>query len=43
MFCDKILVIEDGRVADFASHEELMKKEDGLYRRMFQAQAGNYV
>ncbi len=43
VFCDKILVIEDGRVADFASHEELMKKEDGLYRRMFQAQAGNYV
>ncbi len=43
VFCDKILVIDKGRVADFAPHEELMKKEGCLYRRMFEAQAENYV
>lgn len=42
VFCDKVLVIDGGRVADYDTHEELMKKE-GLYRRMFEAQAENYV
>lgn len=43
VFCDKVLVIDQGRVEDFDRHEELMKKEGGLYRRMFEAQAENYV
>lgn len=43
VFCDKVLVMEEGRVADYAPHEELMKKEGSLYRRMFQAQAENYT
>ena len=43
VFCDKVLVIDGGRVADFAPHEELMKKEGSLYQRMFHAQAENYA
>lgn len=43
VFCDKILVLDGGRVADFASHTELMKKRDSLYYRLFQAQAENYA
>ncbi|MDE7282141.1 MAG: ABC transporter ATP-binding protein/permease, partial [Lachnospiraceae bacterium] len=43
VFCDKILVIDEGQVADFAEHEELMKKEGSLYRRLFEAQAQNYA
>ena len=43
MFCDRILVIDGGRVAEFAPHGELMKKEGSLYRKMFEAQAENYV
>ena len=43
VFCNKVLVIDQGRVADFDRHEELMKKEGGLYRRMFEAQAENYA
>lgn len=43
VFCDKILVIDKGRVVDFAPHGELMMKEGCLYRRMFEAQAENYM
>lgn len=43
IFCDKILVLDGGRVADFASHEELMQKEGGLYRRLFETQAENFL
>ena len=43
MFCDKILVIDGGQVVDFDSHEKLMQKEGGLYRKMFEAQAENYA
>lgn len=43
VFCDKILVIDGGQVVDFDSHEKLMQKEGGLYRKMFEAQAENYA
>ena len=43
IFCDKILVLSDGRVCDFASHAELMQKKDSLYRRLFETQAENYA
>lgn len=42
-FCDKIIVLNEGRIFESGSHDELMKIENGLYRKMFQAQAGNYV
>lgn len=42
IFCDRILVLDNGRVADFDSHEKLMKKKDGLYYKMFTTQAENY-
>ena len=41
-FCDKILVIDNGKVTDFCSHNELMKKKDGLYYKLFMLQANNY-
>ena len=43
VFCDKILVLDGGRVADFASHSELMQKKDSLYCRLFETQAENYA
>jgi ATP-binding cassette subfamily B protein len=42
MFCDKILVISDGKVEAFDTHRELMKNPVGTYYRLFTSQAANY-
>lgn len=41
VFCDKILVLENGKVSDFDSHQNLLKK-DCLYSKLFNLQAINY-
>lgn len=38
---DKIIVIDDGKVAEFGSHDELMRR-DGIYAEMFNTQRGWY-
>ena len=40
-FCDRILFIKDGAVAESGTHEELMAKK-GAYYRMYQAQSMYY-
>jgi ATP-binding cassette subfamily B protein len=35
---DKILVLDKGRIKEFGSHDELMKREDGHYRHMIEMQ-----
>ncbi len=35
---DCILVVNGGAVAEMGTHEELMRREDGFYRRLFAAQ-----
>jgi ABC-type sugar transport system ATPase subunit len=42
VFCDKVLILDGGKVVDFAPHAELMKKENSLYYQMFSTQAKNY-
>lgn len=42
VFCDKVLVINQGVVEDFAKHQELMKKTKSLYYELFTTQAKNY-
>ena len=41
-FCDRIVVLQDGRIAEDGSHEELMRLENGIYRKMFETQARYY-
>lgn len=41
-FCDKILVLNKGKVEAFAPHKELMKDTDSLYYKLFTTQALNY-
>ncbi len=42
VFCDRILVLDGGRVADFDTHANLMKKTGSLYYKLFDSQAENY-
>ncbi|MDE5856001.1 MAG: ABC transporter ATP-binding protein/permease [Anaeroplasmataceae bacterium] len=42
IFCDKILVLDNGKVSHFDSHENLMKEKDSLYYKLFTSQAKNY-
>ena len=39
--CDRIIVLEKGMITEAGSHEELLSL-DGLYRRMWNLQAGLY-
>ena len=43
VFCDKVLILNNGKVEDFASHKELIKKKDSLYYKLFTSQAKNYA
>lgn len=38
---DRIVVLADGRVAETGTPEELLKKENGIFRRMAQLQASS--
>jgi ABC-type multidrug transport system fused ATPase/permease subunit len=42
VFCDRILVIEGGKIKDYDTHANLMKKHDSLYYQLFNSQAKNY-
>lgn len=42
VFCDKIVVIDNGKVIDFDSHKALMRKKNSLYYKLFSSQAVNY-
>lgn len=35
---DNIIVIDDGRVAESGTHDELMKKKDGIYKKYYEMQ-----
>ncbi len=41
-FCDKIMFLEGGKIAEFGTHDELMKK-GGKYKEMFEIQSQYYV
>lgn len=42
VFCDRILIIDGGTVADYDTHENLMQKTESLYYKLFMSQAENY-
>ncbi len=41
-FCDKIAVFSDGHIAEYGTHDELIRLPFGIYREMFEAQAKYY-
>lgn len=42
-FCDRILVLQDGKIIQDGSHEILEAQQGGLYREMWQAQSQYYT
>lgn len=42
VFCDKVLVIREGKIEAFDSHKNLMLDEEGIYYELFRSQAKNY-
>lgn len=40
---DRIYLFEEGRIIESGSHKELMTKENGKYRYMFNIQSQNYI
>ena len=40
---DKVIVIKDGKVAEEGSHEELTKREEGIYKNLWELQAGGFL
>ena len=42
-FCDEIVVFDEGQIVQRGSHEALVSQEDGLYARLWNAQAQYYA
>lgn len=42
-FCDRIAVFADNTIKEYGTHSELVGRENGIYARMFAAQAQHYV
>ncbi|MDD3999736.1 MAG: ABC transporter ATP-binding protein [Bacilli bacterium] len=42
VFCDRIIIIDMGKIADIDTHVNLMKKTNSLYYKLFMTQAKNY-
>ena len=41
--CDKIIVLEGNTIAEYGSHNALVEKHDGLYKKMFYSQSELYA
>ncbi len=40
---DRIIVLKDGAIVEDGSHDELLKKDDSLYKHLWQLQAGGFI
>ena len=39
---DRIIVIEDGKIIEDDNHEQLIKKDEGIYKKLWNLQAGGF-
>ena len=42
-FCEHIAVFSEGTIKEYGTHDELVRKPDGIYAEMFKAQAQYYI
>jgi len=40
---DRIVVVDEGGIIEEGTHEELSKKQDGIYRKLWKLQAGGFI
>ncbi len=40
MNCDRIIVLDEGKVKEIGNHHDLIEKKDGVYRKYWEAQIG---
>jgi len=40
---DRILVFENGRIAEEGRHAQLLRKANGIYKKLFELQAGGFI
>ena len=40
---DRILVIENGSIAEQGSHSELLNMKNGVYKHLYELQAGGFI
>ena len=40
---DRIVVVDEGGIEEEGSHDELAKKKDGIYKKLWQLQAGGFI
>ena len=40
---DRIIVVDDGRIIEQGSHQELLEKESSLYKKLWELQAGGFL
>ena len=38
---DRIMIIKDGKISEFGTHEELLKNKDGYYSEIYRLQNGD--
>jgi ATP-binding cassette, subfamily B, bacterial len=43
MKMDRILVVKDGQITETGTHQALLKKKDGLYKKLWRLQAGGFI
>ncbi len=43
MKMDRIVVIDGGKIAEEGTHVKLLKRKDGLYRKLWNLQAGGFI
>ena len=43
MKADLIVVLDKGKISEIGTHEELVKKEGGIYNKLFKIQSGSYL
>ncbi len=43
MKMDRIVVVKEGRIVETGSHQELLQQEKGLYKKLWEVQAGGFI